>query len=178
MYSFAASGAPLSQYLAWAQHAADAYRAQGSIFLIVGNDFDESLASVKQGPGFHHFFAADDELELRLVPYEPNPLREVVYNTALGRYLVFHLQALSLPDRIAFAWRQTSDSEPVERRYAGNTAYGASEERLVASKRAVDAFLDEWPKRTAWQVDRVLFILDGIRGIQRMVSPMTERAIL
>ena len=33
VYSFAASGAPLSQYLIWAEHARQRYEAQGLVFV-------------------------------------------------------------------------------------------------------------------------------------------------
>ena len=40
VYSFGASGAPLSQYLVWAQYAAQKYRPAGLAIVVVGNDFD------------------------------------------------------------------------------------------------------------------------------------------
>ena len=43
VYSFGFSGAALSQYLAWAQFATRAYNPDGLIFVVVGNDFDQSL---------------------------------------------------------------------------------------------------------------------------------------
>jgi hypothetical protein len=52
VYSFAASGAPLSQYVTWARHAAKDYGATALVINVVGNDFDESLAIYKTAPGF------------------------------------------------------------------------------------------------------------------------------
>ena len=40
VYSFGASGAPLSQYLIWARHAVRDYGAQALVINVVGNDFD------------------------------------------------------------------------------------------------------------------------------------------
>src|SRR4029079_18587913 len=45
VYSFGASGAPLSQYLIWARHAVEQYGASAVIINVVGNDFDESHIS-------------------------------------------------------------------------------------------------------------------------------------
>ena len=63
--------------------------------MVVGNDFDESHISVKQGPGFHHFRDQDDRLVLARVDYEPGPLRDIATATALGRYLIFSLRIQS-----------------------------------------------------------------------------------
>ncbi len=53
VYSFAASGAPLSQYLVWARHAVRVYGAQALVINVVGNDFDNSLATyLKDARGF------------------------------------------------------------------------------------------------------------------------------
>ena len=42
VYSFAAAGAPLSQYLIWARHAVREYGAQALLISVVSNDFDQS----------------------------------------------------------------------------------------------------------------------------------------
>ena len=164
VYSFAASGAPLSQYLAWAEFVAEEYRPDHVIFVVVGNDFDESLARYKRGPGFHHFFERDGELVLELVPYEPSPLRELVYASALARYLVFNLN-------VTAAWQQwknrkeqgadgTSAEQPA---YVANTEAGASKERVEASRMAVDSFFSELGGLGAWRPDQVTFVVDAIR---------------
>jgi hypothetical protein len=71
VYSFAASGAPLSQYLVWAKDARMRWGAEALAIVIVGNDFDESLAAYMQRPGFHYYFeTSDGKLTLRRVDYE------------------------------------------------------------------------------------------------------------
>ena len=65
VYSFAASGAPLSQYLVFAGHAVREYGAGAAVINVVGNDFDESLAAYKLGPGFW-LYAPDAAGTLRL----------------------------------------------------------------------------------------------------------------
>src|SRR5262245_45423644 len=67
VYSFAASGAPLSQYLIWARHAVRQYGAQALLINVVGNDFDESLSTYKTAVGFWHYDPdVNGELDLRL----------------------------------------------------------------------------------------------------------------
>ena len=163
VYSFAASGAPLSQYLIWAEHASREYGAGGGVFVVVGNDFDESLASVKRGPGFHHFAERGGRLELELVEYQPNRRRELIYASALGRYLVFNLKAL---DVLTAFWATLADRAArctVHAEFVGNTSAESSTERLSKSRRAVDTFLAELPRRTGWKPARVLLLVDGVR---------------
>src|SRR5437016_6577560 len=75
VYSFAGSGAPLSQYLVWAGFAAKEYGARAVVINVVGNDFDESLSAYRVGPGFWQYARdAKGELELRLNPYEAGAL--------------------------------------------------------------------------------------------------------
>jgi hypothetical protein len=50
VYSFGASGAPLSQYLIWASYAVHKYGARAAVINVVGNDFDESHVAYKAGP--------------------------------------------------------------------------------------------------------------------------------
>lgn len=164
VYSFAASGAPLSQYLIWAQHATEQFGADALVVVVIANDFDQSLASYKRGPGFHHFVRMGDGYELRPVEYEPNPLRWFVYNSALARYLVFNLSVqetlTTLPKRLMGLFEGKSDPE---QSHVGNTARSAPPKRLADSMRAVDFFFEELPTRSNLPPGRVLFVLDGMR---------------
>ena len=70
VYSYAASGGPLSQYLIWARHAVKEYGAVALIINVVGNDFDESLAMYKTAPGFWYYEPdANQVLHLRLYEF-------------------------------------------------------------------------------------------------------------
>ena len=71
VYSIAASGAPLSQYLVFAGHAVREFGAGAAVINVVGNDFDESLAAYKLGPGFW-LYAPDAAGTLRLRLTEHN----------------------------------------------------------------------------------------------------------
>lgn len=172
VYSFAASGAPLSQYLAWARHAQEVYKAAAMVFLVVGNDFDESLLAYRQGPGFHHYReTAGGELALTRVDYEPNPLRALVRSSALARYLVFNLHALETIARLRAALRggEEASAQPAdetaadEQRFLGNVPRDVEAPRLAASKRAVDAFFRDLPESSGLAPSRILFLIDGVR---------------
>jgi hypothetical protein len=162
IYSLAASGAPLSQYLIWAREARERWKAQGLAIVVVGNDFDESLAAYKVGPGFHHYAEGPNgSLVLRRFDYAPSGLRVLVRWSALGRYLVFNLQALERLKPL-LAGRSTV-AGPARAGYVGNTAAAADKTRLDLSKAAVDAFLKDLSAFAGWSPDKVVFVVDGIR---------------
>jgi hypothetical protein len=153
VYSFAASGAPLSQYLIWARHAVKQYGATALVINVVGNDFDESLAAYKTGPGFWLYVSdANQDLHLKLFEYHPSELRNLLVASALARYAIFNLQAAALAFRA-----------PAATGYAGNTSADASESRIRNSVAAVDAFFRDLADLVGLPPDRVLFTLDGMR---------------
>jgi hypothetical protein len=163
VYTFAASGAPLSQYVAFAQHARSDWKAEALIVVIIGNDFDESLARYRTGPGFHHYVEAPDgALELKRYDFQPGLLRAVVEHSALARYLLYNIQAHEhlrglirlLPDFIRPARADV---------FAGNTSASLDRERVEQSQRAVRAFLRDIVGRGGWRPEQVMFALDGAR---------------
>jgi hypothetical protein len=143
VYTFAASGAPLSQYLAWARDARMTWKAQTLVVVVIANDFDESLARYKTGPGFHHYVVnGDGTLELKRFDYRPALLRTVVEHSYLMKYLLFnveahhHLRGLIdlLPDVIRPARAEI---------FVGNTSADTGPERVAFSQAAVRAFLGD-----------------------------------
>jgi hypothetical protein len=163
VYSFAASGAALSQYVVWAREAREHWRAQALAVLVVGNDFDESLAVYKVGPGFHHYVeAADGALVLRRFDYIPSWRRELVRGSAVGRYLFFNLQVQErLPT--LFGLRPALVRPVHAQQYVGNTRAVADATRINRSKAATKAFLRDLVALAGWTPDRVVFLVDGIR---------------
>ena len=80
VYSFGASGAPLSQYLIWARHAVREYGARAVVINLVGNDFDESYIAYNKGPGWWVYAPGPDgTLHLELIEYRPGWLRSVAH---------------------------------------------------------------------------------------------------
>jgi hypothetical protein len=168
VYSFAASGAPLSQYLVWAGYAVKEYGARAVVINVVGNDFDESLSAYRLGPGFWQY-APDGNgvLQLTLNPHRAGTLISLARHSALARYVIINL---GIQNRLfAIRWLgemifgKPANAAP---RYAGNTDASADDKRVRDSLGAIDAFLRDIPERVGLPADRVLFTLDGFRSAE------------
>ena len=163
VYSLAASGAPLSQYVMWAKEARERWKASALAVVVIGNDFDESLATVKTGPGFHHYVQGPDgTLALRLEEYVPNWRRGILLRSALARYLVFNCQILEHAQR----WRESPLrllTRGADGGYVGNTSVRADQNRLDGSKAVVRTFLRDLGAVAGWRPGEVVFLVDGLR---------------
>jgi len=155
VYSFGVSGAPLSQYLAFADYARRTFHPAKMVIVVVTNDFDESLLRYKRDPGFHYFDQKDGELILRRVDYAPSPLLGLLRHSRLCMYLLTNVQ---LQGRI----RQLLASSPTEAA-VGQTSASVSEERLTLSREAVDAFFRLLPEASGLPANDVVLVVDAIR---------------
>jgi len=91
VYSFGASGAALSQYLAWADFARKTFRPASIVVVVGANDADESLLKYWRDQGFYHFReGSDGALALERVDYRPSPFRQLVRRSALARYALMN----------------------------------------------------------------------------------------
>jgi hypothetical protein len=162
VYSFGASGAPLSQYLIWARHAVREYGARAVVINLVGNDFDESYKSYTKGPGWWVYApAADGTLNLELIEYRPGWLTSALRDSALARYVFFNLQFTNTWREIySFFFGSPAAATP---RYAGNTDAQADPVRIKTSLAAIDAVFRDLPSIVGLPPDRILFTLDGFR---------------
>jgi hypothetical protein len=173
VYSFAASAAPLSQYLIWARHAVSEYGATALVINVVGNDFDDSLASYFEQslvggtatPGFW-VYAWDANNTLRLKLYERRqPRGRITSHSALARYLLFNVRIAPLISSIrALFFARPAEAAP---RYAGNTAADANTARVNDSLAAIDAFFRDLPGFVGLSPERVTFTMDGFRYPER-----------
>jgi hypothetical protein len=146
VYSMGLSGAPLSQYLAFAGYARATFRPDAMAFVIISNDFDESLLKYKADRRFHYF---TDHGELRRVDYEMSTSKKILRESALLRYLMLHLE----PARTLAAVRRSLDKPGPE----------ALEERTTDSKKAIDYFFDQLPGKSGLDADSILFVMDAMR---------------
>jgi hypothetical protein len=168
VYSFGASGAPLSQYLVWAQYAVRKYHAKSLIINVLGNDFDESYAGYKIGPGFWLYDRnADGELKLKLFEFHRTAFWSAVHESALARYLFINLNLgqylFTLRGVVDLLFGGAAHAQSAPGGYAGNTSASTDEARVAISKEAIDAFFRDLPRMTGLAPDRVLFTLDGFR---------------
>jgi hypothetical protein len=157
VYSFAASGAGLAQYLSWIRFARDTYRPDRLLVTIIANDFSETLWSRERNAGFHGF-RRDPQTgwAMELMPFEPSPMRKLARRSALVRYLVLNLQVIDFMRNGFFAGA-------AERRWVGNVAAtfdGAFFDEAVWATRI---FLDAIPEYSGLTRDRISFAVDGVR---------------
>jgi hypothetical protein len=145
VYSIGLSGAPLSQYMMFAEFARDTFHPAAMAFVIINNDFDESLLKYKSDPRFHYFDASG---ELRRVDYEMSTLKKILRHSAFMRYVVINLQ----PER---AWELA--------RLARRQSAISLEERSEDSKKAIVYFLDQLPARAGLPASSIVFVLDAVR---------------
>lgn len=163
VFSFAASGAPLSQYLVWMRHARQTYDANALVVVVIGNDFDESLAQYKVGPGLHHYVEESGGLVLHRFDYAPGLIRPLVETSALARYLLLNLHADETLTRALRGGPIASADAAEPPAFIGNVPAQVDEQRLRQSQRAVQAFFRDLPEYAALPAERILFVLDGLR---------------
>jgi len=161
IYAFGYSGAPLSQYLAFADFAHNEFKPDSMAFIIIGNDFDESLLKYKSAPGFHYFTPMrDGTMEMILVNYDAsNFIRKVAKKSALLRYLFF---TVGIDLEKVSAIFQTEDSKR-QHHFVGNTNANTEQLRLQDSQAAVDTFFDKLPIMSGLPSSRILLVVDGMR---------------
>jgi len=160
IYGIGYSGAPMSQYLSYAKYARDEFQPDAVSITIVGNDFDESLMSVRPNPGFHYFVDDQDgQLTLKRLDFEDAGLRGWMKKSAVMRYL-FLTAGLDWRSIVSHVM---PDDVHDKRLFIGNTSADTSEKRLLESKRVVDAFLEKLPIMSGLQESNILLVVDGMR---------------
>lgn len=156
VYSFGVSGAPLSQYLLFAQYARQHFSPQKMIIVIIANDYDESLIQYKQAPGLHYFSRQPNEqYTIKRIDYSPSLATELLRRSKLAMYLVTNLQAQHALQLF------TNDNNSQE--FVGQTSASTDETRVILSKEAVDFFLYSLPEYAGLPPEDIIFIVDGLR---------------
>ena len=146
VYSLGLSGAALSQYLVFAEFAKKTFRPGAMAFIIIANDFDESLLKYQSEPRLHHF---TDKGELQRFDYEMSKTRRILRQSAFLRYLVLHLEPARTLQAIRLAARGHDDA--------------LLEQRALDSERAIDFFLGQLPSYSGLGSESIVFILDAVR---------------
>tara|TARA_B100001559_G_C16482204_1_gene614348 strand:+ start:96 stop:1166 length:1071 start_codon:yes stop_codon:yes gene_type:complete len=145
VYSFGFSGAPLSQYLKWAEFSVDKFNVSHLVINVVANDFDESLLKYKQSPGFHYFEKCGQNYCNVLVPYKKKKYKAILGKSNLTRYLVSNLQILNISKNISFFFEQFDNKKNTKanKKYFANTSTDNSTQRIKDSKLSVRLFLEK-----------------------------------
>ena len=150
VYSFGISGAPLSEYLAYADWARVNFRPGAIAVVIIANDFDESLLKYKDEPRLHYF--AESGLLIR-IDYQISPSKKLMRHSAFLRYVQHHLL---LSHKLAALGRRLTGKE-------GPDFETTMSARLPDMKRAVDLFLEQLPARAGLPPAAIELILDADR---------------
>ena len=143
VFSFGFSGAALSQYLAYAQYAKEKFAPRTFVFVIVGNDFDESSCLIIRNPGHHCF---DENQNNILNPYgEISFIKKFARWSAFIRYLVLnaHIDPRNFKFQLSFKKNDTPHKKNDTPQFVANTSSVVSEQRVNLSKEAVDLFLSK-----------------------------------
>ena len=155
VYAFGQSDAGLGQYLAWARHARDAYRPSGLVFVIVWNDYLESLVEFGRRAGTHQFVDRGDGLSLERSDFDPTLAYRLARRSTLVRYLMHNL---GLPYWSARVRLRFAGGRPARPKY-----HYRGERALASAKRAVDAFFELLPEYSGLGRERIVFVVDGMR---------------
>lgn len=157
VYSIGLSGAPLSQYLVFADFARTTFRPNAMAFVIIENDFDESLLKYKSDPRFHYFEENGSGFVLRRVDYELSTPKRILRRSAFIRYVMNNLMAEHTLANLRRILLPSGEPE------AGPAAPAALERRIQDSKKAIDHFLDQVPLASGLDRESVLLVLDARR---------------
>jgi len=157
VYSIGLSGAPLSQYLVFAEYSRNTFRPDAMVFVIIGNDFDESLLKYQSSPRFHYFDGKEGRFVLPRVDYEISTTKKLLRKSAFVRYVILNLVGRE-------AIRGLMAREPVQsQEYTGNVPTTVGKQRIVDSKRVVDEFFHLLPLKSGLDAHEILFVIDGMR---------------
>lgn len=156
VYSFGISGSQLAQYVAMGEYVWREFHPQGLVFVIIGNDFDESLVQVRSGLHLFKRHSQDQSLSLIRTDYQPTVLETILKHSAVVRYL---WSTVGVGDLTRLPqWFTRS-----EVLYVGNTSRDASLERVRDSRLVVDSFFSELSRRVELEPARIQFVVDGMR---------------
>jgi hypothetical protein len=161
-YAFGASGAQLSTYIAYAKYVKKEFHPDRYVFLLIGNDFDESLSAYGEGPGFHYFVEDNaGGLTLKRVDYEVSLLKKVLRKSALFMYINMNLQ---VGPRLKIVWTRMKDAMSGRKsEYVGQTDARVDSRRETDSRRAVDAFFEMLEDACGVPRKNILIGIDGMR---------------
>ena len=150
VYAFGASGNPLSSYLKYAEWVRERYNPEYFIFVIVGNDFDESFARYKgAAPGFTYFPDNKDLFDMGSLETRYwagySFLGRSFRRSYLAKYLVSNCEVLRITGK-------------------ADTSIGEiDKERIQAGKNAIQHFIRLIPEATKLPPERILLVLDASR---------------
>lgn len=159
VYSFAASGAGLSQHLVWAKYAEKKFNSDYFVFVIIANDFAESLKSYESSPGFHRFKRLNDnDWDLELAAYEPSYIRKFLRNSNLAMYLITNVKIHNILN-----FNLKLGKNDYRETYISNFKSEFSADFWDDATWATNVYLDNIDYFSNTKKKNILFVIDGIR---------------
>lgn len=158
VYSVAASGAPLSEFLVYAGYAVRELGARAVVINIANYDFAGSDSRYGNPLGMWVYGGEGGDRGPRLIPYRPSGLRVAVRHSALLRYLVLNLR---LGRQVTAAQLAGSDAIGIAAANAAPPAEPAS--RAAAAQAVIADFFRDLPRLVDLPPERVMFLMDGAR---------------
>ena len=161
-YAFAQSGAPLSQYLAYARHACATYKPARLVVNVVGNDFDESVFANRRRNGIFHLYPKPDGgFDYRLTPLQhPGFFQRAARHSALAFYLVRNVGLTNVLDRMGI---NLALAEPAMPPHVGHTESNAHPARVEEGHRVIDWFLGTLPQAACLAPADIVLVVDAPR---------------
>lgn len=177
VYSFATAGAPLSQYLIWAQYAQGTYKPDMMIFNVMGNDFEQSLPKYKWFQTFHQFVEDEKgDLTPKLINgFEPSWKGRLVSKSALAQYMLLNLEISQARHKIKERLSQSKKkAEAPQTEYMNNVPAQVSSDVIEDSKSVTDAFFRLLPEYSGLKPSQILFLMEAPRPKIYLVDDMSE----
>lgn len=160
IYSFGSNGSALPTYLAYAKYTDTEFKPNALVFVIVSNDFDESLIKYKKLGGYYYFEETSaDNWEMVRVDFTTSLIRKVARKLATIRYIILNV-GLKQP-KLESLFKRSEGAN--KNSYVGNVLKKVEEERIFCSKKAIEIFFEKLPIYSNVPKENILFLVDGIR---------------
>jgi hypothetical protein len=162
-YAVAQSGAPISQYVAYADYACTHYHPDRMVVSIVGNDFDESVVTHRKRNGFFHLYPRPDGgFDYELTPLPPPSLAErALRRSALALYLLRNVGVAALIENVGFNPAHAALADPSSS--VGNTSSDASPARVKEGEDVIAWFVTALSQAACLPPQSIVLVVDAMR---------------
>jgi hypothetical protein len=162
VYAFAQSGAPLSQYVAYANYACTHFHPDRMVVTTVGNDYDESVVTHRKRNGFFHLYPrSGGGFDYKLTPLPPPGIAQrILRHSALALYLIRNVGITGVLDRLGFEVHAAlADPSP----FVGNTSSDANPARVKEGEDVVAWFVTELSRAACLEPKNIVIVVDAMR---------------
>lgn len=162
-YAFAQSGAPLSQYVAYADYACTHYHPDRLVVSIVGNDFDESVVTHRKRNGFFHLYPRPGGgFDYKLTPLgAPSLAERVLRRSALALYFLRNVGVTGLLDRLGLDQAHAALADPSSS--VGNTSSDTNPARVKEGEDVIAWFVIALSRAACLPPQNIVLVVDAMR---------------